>query len=140
MKSRLLASAAAAVAVITLVSGCGAGSGTATTGGTDSNVITFGIGEPQNPLVPGNTNESNGSMVVNGMLFTGLVATKPDGTLINEVAKEIKANADSTVFDITLQDGWKFSDGTPVAMCCIITGFVLLAAVFAFVAGKFVRA
>ena len=75
MKSRLLASAAAAVAVITLVSGCGAGSGTATTGGTDSNVITFGIGEPQNPLVPGNTNESNGSMVVNGMLFTGLVAT-----------------------------------------------------------------
>ena len=114
MKSRLLASAAAAVAVITLVSGCGAGSGTATTGGTDSNVITFGIGEPQNPLVPGNTNESNGSMVVNGMLFTGLVATKPDGTLINEVAKEIKANADSTVFDITLQDGWKFSDGTPV--------------------------
>ena len=114
MKSRLLASAAAAVAVITLVSGCGAGSGTATTGGSDSNVITFGIGEPQNPLVPGNTNESNGSMVVNGMLFTGLVTTKPDGTLINEVAKEIKANADSTVFDITLQDGWKFSDGTPV--------------------------
>lgn len=33
-----------------------------------------------------------------------------------------------------------FSDGTPVAMCCIITGFVLLAAVFAFVAGKFVHA
>ena len=31
-------------------------------------------------------------------------------------------------------------DGTSVAMCCIITGFVLLAAVFAFAAGKSVRA
>jgi len=33
-----------------------------------------------------------------------------------------------------------FSDGMSVAMCCIITGFVLLAAVFAFAAGKSVRA
>jgi oligopeptide transport system substrate-binding protein len=38
----------------------------------------------------------------------------PRGKASNEVAKEIKANSDNTEFTITLKDGWKFSDGTPV--------------------------
>ena len=110
--------AAAIVAVATLgsMAACGSSSTNGSTSGakTGSDIITYGNGEPANPLIPGNTNESNGSMVVNTVLFTGLVTTKPDGSLINEDAEEIKANDDSSQFDITLKSGLKFSDGTPI--------------------------
>ncbi|NEG89887.1 peptide ABC transporter substrate-binding protein [Bifidobacterium aerophilum] len=114
MTGRLHKAFAAVAAIATLVSMAACGSSGKQGSDSADDVVTFGLGEPQNPLIPGNTNESNGSLVVNTMLYTGLVTTKPDGTLINEVADKIEPNADSSEFDITLQSGWKFSDGTPV--------------------------
>lgn len=102
-----------------LLAGCGStssnnGSNGSASGSTGSDsVITIANGEPQNPLVPGNTNETTGGNVID-MLFSGLVGFKPDGTPVNEVADTITPNADNTKFDITLKSGWKFSDGTPV--------------------------
>ncbi|MCH4209461.1 peptide ABC transporter substrate-binding protein [Bifidobacterium sp.] len=114
MKKPLTHIAAAAVLpILLLLSGCGSpgsGSGDASA----PKIITFGSGEPANPLVPGNTNESGGGIVISHVLWTGLVTTKADGTLINEVADKITPNSDNTLFDITLKKGWKFTDGTPV--------------------------
>lgn len=101
----------AGIAVLSMgLSGCGAGGQSSA---PKDDIITFGISEPSNPLVPGNTNERSGSLVV-GMLFSGLVATKPDGSLVDEAAESVKANEDSSRFDVTLKSGGKFTDGTPV--------------------------
>ena len=68
--------------------------------------------EPQNPLVPTNTNEVGGGRVVD-LLFAGLVSYKADGSVVNEVAESIETT-DNQHFTLTLKDGWTFSDGTPV--------------------------
>ena len=68
--------------------------------------------EPQNPLVPSNTNEVGGGRVVD-LLFAGLVAYEADGSVKNEVAESIETS-DNQSFTVKLKDGWTFSDGTPV--------------------------
>ncbi|MCW2634679.1 MAG: 4-phytase [Blastococcus sp.] len=71
------------------------------------------VGEPENPLVPGNTTESEGSQVVDA-LWTGLVQYKDDGSIdYSGVADSIKSD-DQTTWTVTLKDGWTFHDGTPV--------------------------
>ncbi len=69
-------------------------------------------GEPQNPLIPGATNENLGGRVVNE-LFVGLVAYKPDSTPYNANAASITTD-DAKVYKVTLKKNWKFHDGTPV--------------------------
>ena len=107
---------AAALSVAMLLSGCGStgkAGGSGSGSGTASTVISVSASEPQNPLIPGNTNETGGGNVID-MLFSGLVGFKADGTAVNEVADKITPNADNTKFDVTLKSGWKFTDGTPV--------------------------
>ena len=83
--------------------------GEAATGGTAS----IHINEPENPLVPGNTTESEGSQVVKS-LWTGLVNYAENGEVeYTGVAEEITSE-DNTTWTITLRDGWTFHDGTPV--------------------------
>ncbi|HSK27678.1 MAG TPA: ABC transporter substrate-binding protein [Jiangellales bacterium] len=81
-----------------------------TTGGTYS----LYIGQPENPLVPGNTNESEGSQVIEA-LWTGLVEYNPETSEaeFTGVAESIESD-DSINWTITLKDGWTFHDGTPV--------------------------
>ncbi|WP_055426722.1 peptide ABC transporter substrate-binding protein [Bifidobacterium aesculapii] len=110
---RAIRTAVVIVAAATMLAGCGTTSDAGATAAS-GNVISFGIGEPQNPLVPGNTNEGNGALVLNRVLFTGLVATKPDGTIVNENAEKIEPNGDNTQYTVTLRKGLKFSDGTPI--------------------------
>src|SRR3712207_7252502 len=58
-----------------LLSACGGGDddgGGAAGGGGDGGSFSVYIGEPENPLVPGNTNETEGGQIVDS-LFTGLV-------------------------------------------------------------------
>jgi ABC-type oligopeptide transport system, periplasmic component len=68
--------------------------------------------EPQNPLIPGNTNEVGGGRIVD-MLFAGLVYYTADGTVENEMAESIETE-DAKTFTVKLKEGQTFSDGSPV--------------------------
>ncbi|ONM47502.1 ABC transporter substrate-binding protein [Nocardia donostiensis] len=68
--------------------------------------------EPQNPLVPSNTNENGGGRIVD-RLFAGLRRIDADGGLHNEVARSIETT-DQQHYVIRLEPGWTFSDGSPV--------------------------
>ena len=112
MKKKALAFAAAACAFGMLLSGCGSSNG-GSTADKGSNVITAYDSEPQNPLIPGNTNETGGGIPVD-LLFARLISYDTKGNAQNEVAESIKSNDDGTQFDIKIKSGWKFADGTPV--------------------------
>ena len=68
--------------------------------------------EPQNPLIPSNTNETGGGRIVD-LVFAGLVSYTSDGSVKNEVAESIETS-DNQNFTVKIKDGWTFSDGTPV--------------------------
>src|SRR5690606_25287737 len=68
--------------------------------------------EPQNPLVPSNTNENGGGRIVD-RLFAGLRRIAADGSLHDEVAESIETT-DQQHYRIRLEPGWIFSDGSPV--------------------------
>ncbi|MFT8703898.1 ABC transporter substrate-binding protein [Bifidobacterium aquikefiricola] len=113
--SRLSYMAAAGSALALLLSGCGGSSSTSsssTAASTNEVMNVYGC-EPQNPLIPANTNETCGGNPID-LLFAKLVTFDAKGNRQNEVAKSITANANKTVYTIVLKNGWKFSDGTPV--------------------------
>nr|WP_127129875.1 ABC transporter substrate-binding protein [Georgenia sp. SYP-B2076] len=85
---------------------------TAADGGASTAVVTVNGGEPQNPLLPANTNETNGGKITD-MIFAGLVYYDAEGSTHNEVAESIETE-DNQTYTITLKDGWTFSDGTPI--------------------------
>ncbi|GAA0294696.1 oligopeptide transport system substrate-binding protein [Kineococcus aurantiacus] len=89
--------------------GSGGGGGT---GGTGGDVVVNG-GEPQNKLIPTNTNEVNGGRLLDS-LWAGLVYYKADGTPENDIAESI-SSTDAQTYTIKIKSGTKFSDGTPVA-------------------------
>lgn len=68
--------------------------------------------EPQNPLVPSNTNENGGGRIVD-RLFAGLRRIDANGGLHDEVAQSIETT-DQQHYLIRLKPGWTFSDGSPV--------------------------
>jgi oligopeptide transport system substrate-binding protein len=113
MKKKALALAAAALSFAMLLSGCG-GSGSDAGSKSGGPVIISGFNsEPQNPLVPGNTNEIGGGNAID-LLFSQLVSFDAKGDPSNEVADSITPNSDNTQYTIKIKDGWKFTDGTPV--------------------------
>ena len=75
-------------------------------------VILANSTEPQNSLLPTNTNEIGGGRVLD-LIYAGLVRYDKDGKVINEVASSIETE-DNQHFTITLKPGWTFSDGSPV--------------------------
>ena len=81
-------------------------------GATGGSFSTY-IGDPENPLIPSNTSETEGGQVVDA-LFTGLVTYDTDSSEIqyDGVAESIESD-DSTTWTVTLKD-WTFHDGTPV--------------------------
>lgn len=86
---------------------------TAAEGGAASGeVISLWGGEPQNPLIPTSTNETNGGKITD-MIFAGLVYYDAEGAVHNEVAESIETE-DAQNYTITLKDGWTFTDGSPV--------------------------
>ncbi|WP_345712571.1 ABC transporter substrate-binding protein [Kineococcus glutinatus] len=68
--------------------------------------------EPQNPLLPANTNEVGGGRIVDS-IYAGLVYYEADGTASNDLAESIETT-DSQNYTITIKPGQTFSDGTPV--------------------------
>ncbi|MCL3776891.1 MULTISPECIES: ABC transporter substrate-binding protein [unclassified Actinomyces] len=80
---------------------------------TAADGIIFANGtEPQNALIPSNTNEVGGGRVVD-LVFANLVRFEVDGTPVNEVAESIETE-DNQTYTIKIKDGWTFTDGTPV--------------------------
>ena len=82
--------------------------------GASGGTFSYTLTNPENPLVPGNTSESEGSQIISA-LFTMLVNydVETSKAEFDGVAESIKSD-DSTNWTIKLKDGWKFHDGTPV--------------------------
>lgn len=103
-----LAILAAAALPLGLVACSGGGSG----GAAGANYVRTNGVEPQNPLVPTNTTETGGGKVVD-LINSGLVRYDTEGKPHNDLADSIDLEGDKT-YKVTLKDGLKFSDGTPI--------------------------
>ena len=81
----------------------------APTGGS----FSIPVSDPERPLLPADTNESEGSQIVSA-LFTGLVEydAETSAATMDGVAESITSD-DSTTWTIKLKP-WTFHDGTPV--------------------------
>nr|WP_092866972.1 ABC transporter substrate-binding protein [Quadrisphaera sp. DSM 44207] len=108
-----------AVASMTLLlTACSGGGGETGTegggeGGSGGGTFSMYIGDPENPLVPGNTTESEGHQVISS-LWTGLVEYTAEGEVEYTGVAESIESEDNTTWTVTLKDGWTFHDGTPV--------------------------
>ncbi len=93
---RLLAMAAAG-AMLTSIAACGSSSNddTASNGSDSTSLISVNNSEPQNGLIPSDTNEMGGGRVIR-YLFEGLVSFDAKGKQHLEVAESITPNEDAT--------------------------------------------
>jgi oligopeptide transport system substrate-binding protein len=112
-----MSKALGATAVLALaLSACSGGGGTSGGGsqstGDPNKVITAYSNEPQNPLLPANTNEVYGGRVVE-MLFEGLRTYDADGKPVNALADSIESS-DSQNWTIKVKAGQKFSNGEAI--------------------------
>lgn len=112
MKTKRIFSALAATAAAVLaLTGCAGGD--VSGGGDGAAIITANGSEPQNPLIPTNTNETGGGKVVDE-LNARLVTYKGDGSTENELAESIEPDEKNQVWTIKLRDDIKFSDDSPI--------------------------
>lgn len=108
----------AALLVLALgAAACGGGDGGDSgnnTEGQSGGTFSYTVTNPENPLVPGNTSESEGAQIVDA-LWTGLVTYNVDSSEVemNGVAESVESE-DKTLWTIKLKEGWTFHDGTPV--------------------------
>ncbi|MFE4544539.1 ABC transporter substrate-binding protein [Arthrobacter sp. NPDC056727] len=104
-----------AIAALAL-SACGAGGGTSngsgSAAGDPNKVITAYSNEPQNALLPANTNEVYGGRVVE-LLFEGLRAYDANGKPVNALAESIES-PDGQNYTIKVKSGTKFTNGEEV--------------------------
>jgi oligopeptide transport system substrate-binding protein len=118
-RSRVASIVALGAAATLMLAACGGGGGETSTdgGGAAAGSGTYSINinsDPENPLVPGNTTESEGGQVIRA-LFTPLVGYNTETVEIeySAVAESIESE-DNTNWTVTLKDGWTFHDGTPI--------------------------
>ncbi|MGO2745773.1 peptide ABC transporter substrate-binding protein [Microbacterium sp.] len=90
----------------------GSGNGDEDGGGDSSAIITANGSEPQNPLIPTNTNEVGGGKILDAM-FAGLVGYAADGSVHNDVAEEITVD-DPQHLTVKIREGLTFTDGEEV--------------------------
>jgi oligopeptide transport system substrate-binding protein len=109
---------AALSAVALLAAGCGGGGSddtatSASAGAKTGGEITVRGGNPENPLVPSNTNETNGGNVIDA-IFSKLVHYDADtAEPKNDLAESIETT-DNQNFTIKIKPGRKFHDGTDI--------------------------
>ncbi|MGQ7310577.1 peptide ABC transporter substrate-binding protein [Microbacterium arabinogalactanolyticum] len=114
-----LASAAVLVAGVTVLAGCSSSgsnpkpSADTGNGNTDPKaIITASGSEPENPLIPTNTNEVGGGKILDS-IFAGLAYYDGSGKLVNDMADKIEVTAPDEL-TVTLKKGMKFTDGSDV--------------------------
>lgn len=120
---KLIAPVAVAFAAAIALAGCNSGAKSTDSGSNSSSaaiadadpnaIVNVYNSEPQNPLIPTNTNETGGGHVL-GMITAGLVYYDPEtGAVHNDLAESIQSD-DQKVWTVTLRDGIKFSDGSAI--------------------------
>ncbi|GAA2072723.1 ABC transporter substrate-binding protein [Streptomyces albiaxialis] len=107
-----LSALAAAVAVAATACGGGSGSGGSSASGKPEGYVSINVNEPQKPLIPASTNETQGAYAIES-LFTGPVKYDADGKLKNANAESVTTK-DSKTWTIKLKKGWKFHNGEDV--------------------------
>lgn len=98
-----------------------AGSSDAAGGGNAAAVITANSTEPQNGLLPANTNEVGGGRVMD-LIFTGLVSYDATGAPQNELAESIETT-DAQNYTIKVKSGQKFTNGEPVTAASFVNAW-----------------
>ncbi len=107
---RCAAIVALPVAAVMLVAGCSSsGSGGS---GNANGAITIDDVQPQNPLIPSNTNEDGGHRVVEAV-FSHLVNFNVDTAKPEMNTAESITTADAKSYDIKLKPGWNFRTARP---------------------------
>lgn len=93
---------------------CGGGStsGNTTAAGGGETPVRMELGEPQNPLVPTNTTETEGSEVL-AAIFAPLVRYDENKNPVEEVAQSIETT-DNKVWTIKLKPGYTWQNGEPL--------------------------
>src|SRR5215211_1373426 len=118
MRGRTSGSAAAAIASLALIAtACGGGGaepepGVSQSAGQASGEITVYGCTPQNPPIPGNTNEACGSYVVVPITAKLIRYNVDNAAPINDIAESIETT-DNRLFTVKLKP-YKFHDGTDV--------------------------
>lgn len=86
--------------------------GGSTTGSGGAAIITANGSEPQNSLIPTNTNETGGGKILDA-IFAGLIYYDAEGNPVNDMAEEIVTD-DPQHLTIKIKKGQKFSNGEEV--------------------------
>lgn len=116
--------ALALVAASTLVlAGCSSSGDSGESGGGDASgdtgaIITTNGSEPQNPLIPTNTNEVGGGKILDE-IFAGLVYYDAKGAPQNDVAESIESD-DAKNYTITIKPDLTFTNGDPVTAASFV--------------------
>lgn len=111
-RSALFAGMTAGALVLTACGGSDSADDNAGGEADTSTPITVHGTEPQNELIPSNTNEVGGGKIID-LIFAGLVSYEADGSTTDEMAESFETD-DDKVWTITIEDGWEFSNGDPV--------------------------
>lgn len=114
-RSQLVSAVAMIAASVVALSACAGDTGDGGAGDAPKagGEIAMRACQPENPLVPGDTNETCGGDVVDA-LFTGLVEYDPKTAEPQNAMAESIETEDNKVFTVKLKPGWKFHDGTDV--------------------------
>ncbi|WP_345803112.1 ABC transporter substrate-binding protein [Microbacterium sp. AZCO] len=107
-----LALVGAATLALAGCSGGGSGTSTSTSSSDSSAIIKTNGSEPQNPLIPTNTNETGGGKIIDE-IFSGLVYYDADGKPVNDMAESITVD-DPQNLTVKIKPGQKFTNGEEV--------------------------
>ncbi len=94
--------------MLTTLTGC------STAPSTPPGMFSVYLGEPQRPLVPGNTTETEGGKIVNAVWTPLVTFDERSRTVTYDGAAESVTSRDNVNWTIKLKSGWTFHDGTPV--------------------------
>ncbi|GAA3868886.1 peptide ABC transporter substrate-binding protein [Streptomyces sedi] len=107
---------ASAIVVAFAATACGSDgddSGGDASGGDSAGIVRVDGGEPQNPLIPSDTTEQYGALVMDNV-FSKLLDFDDEGEIYMVAAESVEPNEDASVWTVKLKEGWTFHDGTDV--------------------------